>query len=790
MNPNALSLTSAQAEPRSRHVLVVDDDFDFADGLAAVLELNGFSVGTAHDIASAEASAKERRPDMAVLDICIGLENGIDLLNRFLADYPGLPCVMATAHAELDTAIRAVKSGAYDYLRKPLHAEELLAVLARCDETLRLREETALAQNSARRERGMLFDAIESIADGFALYDFDDRLVLHNNRLTDMLEGLSDVMVPGASFEEVVRHSIVNGGVRAAEGRVEEYVQDRLERHRNPKGPFEIETRNGRLLRIEERTTADGGRVCLYSDVTARRHVEEALVESESRFKDMVANVPGVVFQMEKPADDPAIFHFVSSSAIGLLGLDPDMVMADPSLWFDLVHPDDRPGFDASLLRSARDMKPWAWEGRMSLDSGSAWWCQGAARPKRLPNGGTLWNGIILDVTERKELEEQLLQSQRMKVVGQLSGGIAHDFNNLMLAAMLNIETARDIDSQPDDTVRHLNHALDSLASAKELTQRLLAFSRQQPLDPRPTDINGLVSEITNLVKRTSGGEIAIEERLEESLGHAMVDPRQLESALINLALNARDAMPGGGRLTIATQDVELNASFTDTLEEVDPGDYVMISLTDTGGGMVREVAERAFEPFFTTKEVGEGSGLGLSMVYGFLKQSRGHVSLDSHHGKGTTITLYLPRTAPSCKATAPSAPSSGNKMPRGHETILVVEDEPSVRAVVVQLLKNLGYTVIEAEDGVDALARLDETGEIDMLFTDIVLPGGMTGKDVAVEVLKRQPAVRLLYTSGYAAGVMDEGGRVAEGGEFLSKPYPMKALASRIREILDETVG
>ena len=786
MMHDSLSLASSEPPSKSRRVLVVDDDVDFADGLAAVLELSGYSVSLAHDIASAEAEVEKQPPDMAVLDICIGAENGIDLLKSLLKTHPNLPCIMATAHAELDTAIRAVKSGAYDYLRKPLHAEELLAVLARCGETLRLREETALAQAAARRERSLLFDAIESIADGFALYDSNDLLVLHNNRLEDMFEGVKDIMVPGVAFAEVVRTSVLRGRIRAAEGRVEEYVQERLQRHLNPKGPFEIETVTGRLLRIEERITADGGRVCLYSDVTARRHVEEALVESESRFKDMVANVPGVVFQLEKPADGPVKFHFISPSMVTILGLDPDMVMAQPSLWFDLVHPDDRAGFDDSFERSARDMEPWTWEGRMVLDSGSAWWCQGAARPKRLPGGGTLWNGIILDVTERKELEEQLLQSQRMKVVGQLSGGIAHDFNNLMLAAMLNIESARDAGERPDDATKHLNHALNSLASAKELTQRLLAFSRQQPLDPRPTDINGLVSEVANLVRRTSGGEIVIEEQLDSTLSHAMVDPRQLESALINLALNARDAMPGGGKLKIATQNVELGASFTDTLEEVEPGDYVMISMTDTGSGMVPEVAERAFEPFFTTKEVGEGSGLGLSMVYGFLKQSRGHVGLDSQPGKGTTITLYLPRTGPLCKASGPSAPASKKEMPRGHETILVVEDEPSVRAVVVQLLKNLGYTVIEAEDGIEALEKLDQAGEIDMLFTDIVLPGGMTGKDVAIEVKKRQPEVRLLYTSGYAAAVMDEGGRVADGGEFLSKPYPMKTLANRIREILD----
>jgi PAS domain S-box-containing protein len=787
MNESELPVAAPLQDADCRRVLVVDDDLDFADGLAAVLELNGFEVATAHDIATALKQAEQRPPDMAVLDICIGAESGIDLLNSLLTQFPALPCVMATAHAELDTAIRAVKSGAYDYLRKPLHAEELLAVLARCDETLRLREEAASAQHAARRERGFLFDAIESIADGFALYDSDDRLVLHNRRLEEIIEGAEDAMNPGAKFEDIVRQGVVSGSIRAAEGRVEEYVQERLERHRNPRGPFEIETGSGRLLRIEERITADGGRVCLYSDVTARRHVEQALVESENRFKDMVANVPGVVFQLEMNREGKPTFRYVSPSAVSLLGIDTEQVVSDSSLWFDLVHPADRAGLNASLLHSARDMEPWTWEGRLVLKSGSAWWCQGAARPKRLSNGNTLWNGIILDVTERKELEEQLLQSQRMKVVGQLSGGIAHDFNNLMLAAMLNIETARDAAALSEESERHLDNALNSLASAKELTQRLLAFSRQQPLDPRPTDINQLVDEIADLVRRTSGGEIVIEERFEERLGKAMVDPRQLESALINIALNARDAMPGGGRLTIATQNVELSESYTDTLDEVEPGEYIMVAMTDTGTGMTPEVAERAFEPFFTTKEVGEGSGLGLSMVYGFLKQSAGHVSLDSQSGKGTTITLYLPRAAEEAGRRQPAAAQQRESMPRGHETIMVVEDEPSVRAVVVQLLKNLGYTVIEAEDGIEALDRLEEAGDIDMLFTDIVLPGGMTGKDVAAEVLRRQPGVRLLYTSGYAAGAMDEGGRVDVDGEFLSKPYPMKSLANRIREILDE---
>lgn len=789
MSRSALSFAPVLEDSRQRCVLVVDDDIDFADGLAAALELNDYVVSTAHDIASAMDAAERRQPDIAILDIRIGLESGLDLLIMLLARFPGLPCVMATAHAELETAIRAVKSGACDYLRKPLHTEDLLAILARCDETLRLREEVALARDAAQNERTLLFDAVESIADGFALYDSDDKLVLCNNHLRKMLAGIGDLLAPGAGFETLVRSSVLRGHVPAAAGRAEEYIRGRLERHRKPMGPFEHEMPDGQRLLIEERVTGDGGRICLYSDITAQRHVEDALVESEDRFKDMVANVPGVVFQMEmRQVGEPA-FRYVSPSAAGILGLDPESVMDDPSLWFDLIHPDDRAGLSASLARSAWDLKPWIWEGRMVPDSESVWWCQGAARPKRLPDGATQWNGIIVDVTGRKELEEQLLQSQRMKVVGQLSGGIAHDFNNIMLAAMLNIESARDAGEQSNDAKRHLDSALKSLARAKDLTQRLLAFSRQQPLDPCPTDLNELLAEVTDLVSRTDGGNVVIDERLEECLGHAMVDPRQLESALINLALNARDAMPGGGRLTIETRNVTLDAGFTDRHEEIEPGAYVTVAMTDSGGGMARDVAERAFEPFFTTKEVGAGSGLGLSMVYGFVKQSRGHIALDSQPGKGTTVTLYLPRATEPPRVPEPVlADAEGTAcMPRGHETVLVVEDEPNVRAVVVHLLKNLGYRVIEAESGPEALERLDETGEIDILFTDIVLPGGMNGHEVANEVLARRPSVRLLYTSGYAAGVTGEAGGVA--GAFLSKPYEMKTLAGRIRKILDAAI-
>lgn len=786
MNTGETSFVQPETLVTARRVLVVDDDRDFAEGLAAVLDLNGYSTLAVFSADGARKAHREFRPHVAILDICLGRTSGLDLLADLLRTDPSLLCVMATAHAELETAVKAVKRGAYDYLRKPLHAEEVLAVLVRCGDTLRLQEEKQEAEAAARRERALLFDAVESMAEGFMLFDSDDRLVLCNNRVMSTLDHIADVMTPGISFEEFIRASVARGAVPAAEGRVEEYVQERMARHRSPSGPFELKLAGGKVLRIDERRTAEGGWVCLYTDMTSRRHVEEALVESESRFKDMVANVPGVVYQMVQSGDGPAGFHYVSPSVTGLMGLDPESLMNDASLWFELIHPDDRDDFHDSLGHAAKEMAPWVWEGRIVLPGGGAWWCQGAARPRRMPNGDTLWNGIMLDVTERKELEEQLLQAQRLKVVGQLTGGIAHDFNNLMLSVQLNLEHVRDSVSIDPDGTGHIEQALKSLASARELTQRLLAFSRKQPLNPQPTDINDLVSDVAELVRRTLREDIQVEVECGADLWPALVDTSQLENALINLAINARDAMTAGGRLCMTTRNVEIGEAEARDLEEVEPGEYVMIAVADTGTGMTAEVTERAFEPFFTTKQVGEGSGLGLSMVYGFLKQSRGHVTLESEVGKGTVATLYLPRSRDTGKPRSQPEQPARSTMPRGSETVLVVEDEPSVRAIVVRLLENLGYRVIEAEDGVDALERFAEAGSVDLLFTDIVLPGKMDGIKIAAEIGARQPGLRVLFTSGYAGPAMDDVGRIEDGAELLSKPYPMKALAARVRDLLD----
>jgi PAS domain S-box-containing protein len=396
--------------------------------------------------------------------------------------------------------------------------------------------------------------------------------------------------------------------------------------------------------------------------------------------------------------------------------------------------------------------------------------------------------GIIHDLTDRKRTEEQLVQAQKMETVGQLSGGIAHDFNNLLTVIIGNAETLTErLRSRPD-----LKHLSDTILNAglrgAELTRRLLAFSRRQVLQPLPIDCRHLVDNMRELLRRTLREDIEISTMHGDDLPPALVDPPQLESAILNLALNAQDAMPSGGYLTIATSDAILDERYRDEHPEVRPGDYVAIAVTDDGDGMARAVVERAFEPFFTTKDVGKGSGLGLSMVYGFVKQSNGHVSIYSEPGLGTTVRLYLPTAK---AAAGDGLHHAGHREPdkRGTETVLVVEDDSFVRGYAVATLESLGYTVLTAADGRLALDRLKSGDAPDVLFTDVVMPGGINGLDLAAEARTIHPHLRVVFTSGYPLETLSARGKLREATAILNKPYRKVELAQRIREALDTEV-
>jgi len=394
------------------------------------------------------------------------------------------------------------------------------------------------------------------------------------------------------------------------------------------------------------------------------------------------------------------------------------------------------------------------------------------------------------DITQRKadeakllESQSQLAQAQKMEAVGQLTGGIAHDFNNLLAVIIGNLDLLRA--GETEDAAEMLDTAIHAANRGAELTRRLLAFSRRQTLQPRHVDPNALVDGLTTLLKRTLGANIQVDVRLSADVGGVIADPAQLESALLNLAVNARDAMPGGGRLTVATRRVELDADYANLRADVTPGIYEAISVTDTGAGMPPEIAARAFEPFYTTKGIGKGSGLGLSMVYGFAKQSGGHATIYSEPGRGTTVTIYLPRHRPDQRAVAGAVASEVHARGVG-QSILVVDDNPDICKLVATQLRSLGYGVEVAGDGPQALARLEQGPAPALLLTDIMMPGNMDGTAIAAAARKLHPAMPVVYMSGYAEGGESRDKIVADGHAFLQKPFTKALLAEAIAGALD----
>ena len=400
----------------------------------------------------------------------------------------------------------------------------------------------------------------------------------------------------------------------------------------------------------------------------------------------------------------------------------------------------------------------------------------------------TLEQRVQEEVDQRAEAEEALRQSQKMETVGQLTGGIAHDFNNLLQIVSGNLELLRQkVSEESAHLLRYVDRAATGAARAETLTQRLLAFSRRQPLAPKPVDVARLVPGMSELLHRTLGEIIEVEAVLPPRLWTIEADPNQLENAIINLAINARDAMPNGGKLTIEAQNTHLDEAYTKENPEVSTGQYVVICISDTGMGMDTETIARSIEPFFTTKEIGQGTGLGLSMVYGFVKQSNGHLKIYSEIGEGTTVKIYLPRLlgdqAVQTDHAVLAIPKRGSE-----ETILLCEDDEDVRAYSAEVLRDLGYNVLEAADGPSALRLLDDHDEqIHLLFTDVVLPGGMTGAELAKEAVKRRPELRLLFTTGYARNAIVHHGRLDPGVELITKPFSYVELAARVRDILDQ---
>lgn len=445
-----------------------------------------------------------------------------------------------------------------------------------------------------------------------------------------------------------------------------------------------------------------------------------------------------------------------------------------------LFHPEDLEAANehfAALthMKTSRDF-----DCRLRHKNGTYCWINWTAIPE-----GRVFYSIGRDVTHRKQLEDLLRQSQKMEAVGQLTGGLAHDFNNMLMGIIggMEIMRRRVADGKVQDLNRLIEMALSSAERAAALTHRLLAFSRRQSLDSRALDVNALIGSIEDLLRRTLGERIMVSLDLDADAWIAIADANQLESAMLNLAINARDAMPDGGRLTIGTVNARLARDFTDDYADLTPGEYIKITVADTGVGMSPQVLHRVFEPFYTTKPIGQGTGLGLSMVYGFAQQSKGHVAIESRIGSGTTVTLYLPRFKAETNA---EDAERATVVPRGTgETVLIVEDDETVRQLMIDVLNELGYAAIEARNGDEAVSILKSSQSLDLMVSDVGLPG-LNGRQIATIAREHRPDLQILLMTGYAADAIDRPSFLEPGMDLILKPFSMDAIAVRIRSIIE----
>jgi len=636
------------------------------------------------------------------------------------------------------------------------------------------------AENKAARTRARLRQSLESISEGFALFDGEGRLLVCNSRYREAYPLISDILLPGASFEEILRTTAIRGKITGTAEELEEWVQERLARALSPAGE-ECRLSDGRWYRISEQRTAENNVVKVLMDITDLRERQDALAEKSRLLETTFDNIDQGILLVSPELK----FAGFNQRFLDLLDLPPDRFSVGTPLEdfyrFSAEHGEYGPGDPEEHVRVR--MERIAKGGRRRNERLRPDGSMLEVYRKSMPDGGFVTT--FTDITERKMSEQKLQQSQKMEAVGQLTGGIAHDFNNLLTVILGNLQLLeRQVQETGDERLLKWASAAGGAAErGAALTKQLLAFSRRQALEPEVVDLNAAVTGMDSLLTRALGETINLKTVMESDLWMTNVDPHQLESAVLNLAVNARDAMPEGGKLTIETANVSLDKAYADQNDGVEPGDYVMVAVSDTGAGMSEEVMRQVFEPFFTTKETGKGTGLGLSMVYGFVNQSQGHIKIDSEEGHGTSIKLYFPRTEDTVEV---SETGGEEEVPTGSETVLVVEDEEGVRDIAVTMLGDLGYQVLEAEDGPAALTVLKEHPDIDLLFTDVVMPKGMNGAELAIEAMKLEPALKVLYTSGYTDNALSYGEHLKEGVELLLKPYQQKVLAQKIRHVLD----
>jgi PAS domain S-box-containing protein len=567
---------------------------------------------------------------------------------------------------------------------------------------------------------------------------------------------------------------------------LQERVRESLAAEGKWSGQISLRRRDGTVVPVEMAVTAlaNGVIACIGHDISARKEAEKARADAENKYRTLVEQVAAISYIAELGIRGQ--WHYVSPQIEAIIGYSQEEWLAGSRDWIQHIPQEDHAVVEAAETASLRGERFQA-EYRIVRKDGAVIWVNDTAVVVSGSGSHPVMEGIIVDITDRKLLENQLQQSRRMEAVGRLAGGIAHDFNNLLTIIKGYAELALQRSGIQPEMRADVQQIENAAERASTLIRQLLAFSRRQVLQPKIIDLNAIVLGLDKLLGRLMGEHIEMVTRCGANVGNVKADPAQIEQVVMNLVVNARDAMPKGGRLTVETQNVELDSTYARDHVSVKPGPYVMLAVSDTGVGMSPETAAHIFEPFFTTKQSGQGTGLGLSTVYGIVKQSGGYIWVYSEPGQGTAFKVYLPRVAEQAESTPEvTAPASAGK---GTETILLVEDEEAVRELASRILSAKGYSVVAAMSAQEAEHfSAKHEGKIHLLLTDIIMPG-TSGRELARRITARHPRTRVLYMSGYTDNVLAQGGVLEAGLSFLQKPFTPGALVQKVRDVLDSRV-